>query len=258
MFLKEETIFTTDQFAIIDADCIKGNVIVLLKGKGENIIQLNGKPVLTGPAGHSKIRFTKDHFCLLNDSTLSFYTQKGEWVSNYYIGNDIFELFPYRQGVLCVYGDEGVFGKGIEKNRLSYVSLTQGVESYYGIAAQHNLLYEALFARYKPYACLHWGTDELILLNEQLEKEKSLKVPFGIGNVISFALSYEYGVFIEEDRLWLWEFGTTGKVSEYHGSYPYNTRAIFHRHEYLFLSASHQEVRAFKPVISKYLQHVSD
>lgn len=102
MHLSEETIYTNKQLLILDADCKKEQTIVLLKGKGENIVQLNGETIFTGPTGHHKIRFTKEHFCLLSDSTLSFYKLNGEFVSECDIGTNVFELFPYRQGVLCI------------------------------------------------------------------------------------------------------------------------------------------------------------
>jgi len=43
----------------------------------------------------------------------------------------------------------------------------------------------------------------LVLLNEQLEEEKVMKIPFDTGNLITFALTYKYGVFIEENRLYM-------------------------------------------------------
>lgn len=255
MYLKEETVFTRNQWPIIDADCKKDLVIVLLKGKGENRVQLNDKTIFTGPTGFYKIRFTKEHFCLLNHTTLSFYTLTGEFVYECEVGNHISELFPYRQGVLCIYGDEGVFGKKIGKNRLNYSAPFQKPESYYDIAVQNDLLYEARFARYKPYACLSFSmeTNELLLLNEQLERKKTIEVPFHTGNVFTFALTHEFGVFIEENRLWLWNFETTGRVSEYPGEFSNNTRAIFSRHEFLFMTVSDHEVRVFKPVVNSYL-----
>ena len=51
MCLKEETIFTNNQ-VIIDADCRKDDLIVLLKGSGENSIQLNGNVILKTSPGH--------------------------------------------------------------------------------------------------------------------------------------------------------------------------------------------------------------
>ncbi|MGK7377632.1 hypothetical protein ACSFXN_07295 [Planococcus sp. 1R117A] len=250
MFIKEEVIYTSDQLVILDADCKKDQVIVLLKGRGENIVELNGNKILTGRTGYSKIRFVKDHFCLLNDSTLSFYTLRGELVSECDVGNDIFELFPYREGVLCVYGDEGVFGKKLGKNRLNYAAPFHKPESFIDIALQNKLLYEVLFARYKPYACLSWETRELLFMNEQLEKENTLEIPFNPGNVMAFALTHEFGVFIEESKLWCWEFQTTGHVSESLRAFPYATRAIFQRHDFLFLTISDYEVRAFKPFVN--------
>jgi hypothetical protein len=252
MHLKEETIFKSDQLLILDADCKKDDVIVLLKGKGENIVRINDNPVLVCPAGHRKIRFTKNHFCLLNDSTLSFYTLTGELVSEWNVGKDIFELFPYKQGVLCVYGDEGVFGEKDGKNKLNYASPFQKPESCYDIAVQNNILYEPLFARCKPYACLNWKTNELLFLNEWLERDRALKVPFETGNVIAFAITSEVGVFIEEHKLWTWEFEITGRVSVYPGEFFSNTRAIFNRHEFLFVNVLDHEVRSFKPIANKF------
>lgn len=252
MVLKEETIFTSSGMVIIDADCKKGNVLVLLKGNGENIIQMNGEPILKVPTGHSRIRFTKENFCLLNDKTLSFYSVAGEFVSSCQIGNDVFELFPYQDGVLCIYGDEGVYGKKLGKNRLNYAAPYQNPESYFDIAVQNNLLYDAHFARYKPFACLSWGINELLFLNEQLKRERTIEVPFETGNTIAFALTYDFGVFIEESKLWLWHFESSGQVSEYPGEFSYNTRAIYNRHEYMFLTVSDFEVQAFKPVFEGY------
>lgn len=255
MHLKEKTLFRSDQWPLIDADCQKDLVIVLLKGKGENIVQLNSKTIFTGPAGFSKIRFTKEHFCLLSHTTLSFYTLTGALVSECEVGNDIFELFPYRQGVLCSYGDEGVFGEKIGKNRLNYASPFQHPESYYDLAIQNELVYEPLFARYKPYACLGFSMEPhaLLFLDAQLKRERTMDVPFRTGNVIAFSLTYEFGVFVEENKLRIWEFETTGQVSEYPGEFTYNTRAIFSRHEYLFLTVSEHEVRVFKPIMNRYL-----
>jgi len=255
MQLKEETIFKSHQWLVIDADCKKELVIVLLKGKGENSVQLNGHTIFTGPTGFSKIRFTTEHFCLLNHTTLSFYTLSGEFVFECEVGNDVFELFPYRQGVLCIYGDEGVFGKKLGKNRLNYAAPFQGPASYYDTASQNNLLYDVLFARYKPYACLSFSmeSNELLFLDAKLKKERAMRIPFGPGNIIAFALTYEFGVFIEENRLWLWEFETTGQVSEYPGVFACTTRAIFTRHAYLFMTVSDHEVRVFKPAATPYL-----
>lgn len=56
MHLKEETLFSSTQWSIIDADCKSNLVVVLLKGKGENIVQING------PTGFSKIRFITEGF----------------------------------------------------------------------------------------------------------------------------------------------------------------------------------------------------
>lgn len=250
MLIKEETVYKNNQQLILDADCKKEDVIVLLKGKGENSVQLNGNTVLTGTTGYRKIRFTKEHFCLLNDSTLSFYTLKGELVSQCDIGEDVFELFPYRQGVLCIYGDEGAFGEKLGENRLNYAAPLHKPESFYDIAVQHNLLYDFLFARYKPYACIGWATDELFFLNEQLGRAKTLKFPFDPGNTIAFALTYEYGVFLERKRIWLWDFKKPVQFFEYPGEFSYKTRAIFNRHEYLFLTVMDYELKVFKPILS--------
>lgn len=250
MHLSEETIYTNKLLLILDADCKKEQTIVLLKGKGVNIVQLNGETIFTGPTGHHKIRFTKEHFCLLNDSTLSFYKLKGEYVSECDIGTNVFELFPYRQGVLCIYGDEGIFGEKMGNNRLNYAAPLAKPESYLETALENKILYDALFARYKPFACLGWESDELIFLNDKLKKEKAIKVPFATGNIIAFALTYEFGAFIEETRFWLWDFEANGKFLEYPGDFSYNTRAIFHRHEYLFMSVFEHEVQVFKPANS--------
>lgn len=248
MYLKEETIFTSEQ-VIIDADCKKDDLIVLLKDTGENIVQLNGKIILNISSGHRMIRFTKDYFCLLYNTTLSFYTLTGEFVSESEVGSHIHQLFPYKEGVLCIYGDQGVYGKGTGKNILNYVSPFHNPESFYDIAFQYKLSYDALFARYKPYACINPLRNELVLFNEQLEKEKTMKIPFDTGNVITFALTYKYGVFIEENKLCVWEFETTERVAESYREFSYNARAIFHRHEFLFIETSDYKIRIFMPIV---------
>lgn len=248
MQLIEETIFTNSRYTIIDADCKKENVIVLLKGNGENLVQLNGETILTVHTGHNRIRFTKEHFCLLNYTTLTFYNLSGEVVSTCDVGTYIFDLFPYKEGIICSYGDQGVYGNRLGKNRLIYAYPHHNPESYFDIAVENSLLYEAMLARYKPYACVSWGIDELVLLNDDFKKEKTLTIPFESGNVIAFALSYEFGVFIEEHKFWLWEFETTGAVSDHPGKFSHNTRGIFHRHEFLFLTVSDHEVKVFKPI----------
>ncbi|WP_148629643.1 hypothetical protein [Bacillus sp. E214] len=248
MNLIEEIIFTSKQ-VIIDADCKKEDLIVLLKNTGENTVQLNGELILTLPKGHHIIRFTKDHFCLLYNTTLSFYSLTGKFVSEFEVGSHIHELFPYKDGVLCTYGDEGVYGEGIGNNILNYVSPFSGLESFYNKAIHYNLDYNPLFARYKPYAGINPERNELVLLNEQLEEEKTMKIPFDTGNLITFALTYKYGLFIEENKLCVWEFETTKCILEYKREFSSKIRAIFHRHDFSFIEISDYEVKGFMPVV---------
>lgn len=254
MHLQEETLYKSGKWPIIDADCKNNLVLVLLKGKGENRVELNGKTIFIGSTGYTKIRFTKGHFCLLNYTTLSFYTLAGEFVSECDVGNSIFELFPYRQGVLCSYGDEGVFGEKIGKNRLNYAAPYQHPESHYAAAIQNQLLYDPLFSRHKPYACLGFSmeSNELFFLDAQLKKQRTLNVPFDTSNVIAFSLTYEFGVFLKETKILLWDFETTEQVFEQPGEFDYKTRAIFSRHEYLFLTATDHEVKVFTPIMNSF------
>lgn len=253
MRLQENTLYESEKLPIIDADCKNHQILVLLKGKGENLVQLNGKTIIPGSTGHSKIRFTKEHFCLSNDKTLSFYTLAGEFVSDCEVGPFIFELMPYRQGVLCSYGDEAVFGNRIGQNRLNYAAPFQQLESCYDIAVQNQLLYDPLFARHKPYACLGFRTEsnELLFLDARLKKQKALDAPFDTGNVIAFALTHELGVFLKENQFIVWEFGTAGKVMDYPGSFDYNTRSIFTRHESMFLTVSDYKAQVLKLMASE-------
>lgn len=252
MFIKEETLFTSHQ-VIIDADCKKDSILILLQGAGENTVQLDGKPILAASPHHDKVRFTQNHFCLLNrlEKKISFYTLSGELVSEDDVGHDVFELFPYKEGVVCSYGDEGVFGDDLGKNMLNYFAPSQTPESFYESAVQNNVLYDALFARHKPYACISWQNNELIFLNDKLEREKAIALPVVPMHLIAFALTYEFGVFIENNKIWLWNFETSGDVLAYPAEYAYTTRAIYHTHEYLFLTVSTHEVRAFKPFMSE-------
>ena len=120
MFIQEEVLFNSDK-EIIDADCKRSSIIVLLKSKGETTVQLDGETILLASSHHYRIRFTSTHFCLLDrlESKLSFYTLTGTFVSEHDTGNDVYELFPYKEGVLCSYGDEGVFRDNLGKNMLN-------------------------------------------------------------------------------------------------------------------------------------------
>lgn len=242
MNIIEETIFTSEHF-IIDADCKNDNVIVLLKGKGENIVQLNGKTILHLPSGHHMIRFTKNHFCLLYNSTLSFYSLEGDFLYETEVGSHISELFPYQDGVLCIYSDEGVFGNGLGRNILNYVEPFQKAKSFYTIATQYNLTYDALFARFKPYACIDPKRNELVFVDKNLKKIKSTTIPFEVGNVLTFALTYKNGIFIEKDKIRFWEFETAEQVFECNWNFSYYTRAIFHRHQFLFMEILNDKIR---------------
>ena len=245
VFLKEEAVFTNNQ-VIIDADCRKDNLIVLFKGSGENSIQLNGNVILKTSPGHRLIRFTKNHFCLLYNSQLSFYSFSGEFVSKHAVGPYIHELFPFQEGVLCIYGDEGVYGKGIGNTILIYASPFKSPKSFNELAIQYDLSYDVLFARNKPYACLNPVSNEILVINKKLEVEKTIEIPFNTENVIAFALTYNLGVFIEEKVLRGWNF-ETNLVQEHYGEFSKNTRAIYHRHHFMFINVSDHTIRVFKP-----------
>ncbi|MCJ1908958.1 hypothetical protein [Planococcus ruber] len=88
-------------------------------------------------------------------------------------------------------------------------------------------------------------------MDAQLKKQKALAAPFDTGNVIAFALTHELGVFLKENQFIVWEFGTTGKVMDYPGSFGYNTRAIYARHESMFLTVSDYKVRVLKLMASE-------
>lgn len=251
MFIQEEVLFKSDK-EILDADCKRNSIIVLLKGRGETIVQLDGKTILLGSPHHYKVRFTASHFCLLDylEAKLSFYTLAGAFVSEHHTGHDVYELFPYKDGVLCSYGDEGAFGEDLGKNMLNYFAPLQEPESFLERAIENNLLYDPLFVRHKPFACIGWQNNELILLNSELEPQKVMELPISPMHLIAFALTYEYAIFIENNKIWLWKFEESADITEYPAEYSYRTRSIYHRHEYLFLTVAAHEVLAFKPVMS--------
>lgn len=252
MFIQEEVLFKSEK-KILDADCKRNSIIVLLKGKGESIVQLDGKTILLASPHHYNIRFTAAHFCLLDrlEAKLSFYTLTGAFVSEHDTGHDVYELFPYKDGVMCSYGDEGAFGEGLGKNMLNYFAPLQEPESFIERAIENNLLYDPLFVRHKPFACISGQDNELIFLNGELEPQKAMELPILPMHLIAFALTYEYAVFIENNKIWLWKFEESADITEYPAEYSYKTRAIYHRHKYLFLTVSTHEVRAFKPVMSE-------
>lgn len=75
-----------------------------------------------------------------------------------------------------------------------------------------------------------------------------MEIPFDSGNTFALALTYEFGVFVEERKVRLWDFENTGKVTEYPGDFTYRTRGIFHHHEFLFLTVSDHEVWVSMPM----------
>ncbi|MBU9671908.1 hypothetical protein KTG14_00545 [Planococcus sp. CP5-4_YE] len=252
MFIQEEVLFKSEK-KILDADCKRNSIIVLLKGKGESIVQLDGKIILLASPHQYNIRFTASHFCLLDrlEAKLSFYTLTGDFVSEHDTGHDVYELFPYKGGVLCSYGDEGAFGEDLGKNMLNYFAPLREPESFIKRAIENNLLYDPLIVRHKPFACISWQNNELIFLNGELQQQKAMELPILPMHLIAFALTYEYAVFIENNKIWLWKFEGSADITEYPAEYSYKTRAIYHRHKYLFLTVSDHEVRAFKPVMSE-------
>ena len=243
--LMEERIITSEQL-IIDADVKQECIILLLKGKGENTVQLNSDSILKVASGHQMIRFTKEHFCLLNGSILAFYTLAGEYVSEYEVGAHIHELFSFKDGVLCIYGDQGVYGQGRGRNLLNYVSPYDPPASFYDIAVRYELDYDSLFARHKPCACLNQSTNEMILFNEQLKVDRTMYIPFQTGNVIAFALTHQFAIFIEEDKLYKWDYQKMNRAEVFPGAFSYRTRSIYHRNEFQFIERSEYAVRMFK------------
>lgn len=203
--LLKQSIYSTES-TIIDADCDHSNLIVLLKAQGEAIVELNGQKLMNCAPHCHLIRLTKKHFCLLESTTLHFYSFTGQLLSSVHIGSNISQLFPYKEGVICSYTDEGVFGNDIGKNILNFAAPNKPLQSMGDFAHLHHFLYDVAFSRFKPLAAITFNTNEILLFDDQLQLTKKLLPPLELGNVISFSIDFEKVIFLEEHQLIVWHY----------------------------------------------------
>ncbi|MBQ0137769.1 MAG: hypothetical protein KBT36_00560 [Kurthia sp.] len=116
---RKESIYTST-INIIDADFHRNQFIVLKKDKQQLCVEINQIPIMMVSTNNYLVRFTKNHFCLVELDLLRFYTLGGQLVSSVHVGQHIHELIPFQEGVICIYGDQGVFGDGLGQTYLEF------------------------------------------------------------------------------------------------------------------------------------------
>lgn len=203
--LAKEIIYKNDH-TIIDADFCQHQSIVLLKNKNEQYVELNNTLLMYVSNHTYMIRFTKQHFCLLEANSLHFYTLTGDYISTVNVGSHIHQLQPFKDGVICIYGDEGVFGNDIGQNILNFAQPNKPLQSFVEIALQYDFSFDALFARFKPLAAINTTSNRILLFNENLVVQKMLTPSLQLGNVLAFAITYESAFFIKEHQIVIWDY----------------------------------------------------
>lgn len=242
--LKKELIYSTES-TIIDADCDHSNLIVLLKGQGEAKVELNGQFLFNCSAQCHLIRLTKNHFCLLELPNLHFYSLQGQHISSVHIGCHISQLFPYKEGVFCIYTDEGVFGDGVGKNILNFAAPKQNLQSLSDFALSSDFLYDAIFARFKPFAAIPFKRNEILLFDDQLQLKNQLQPPLDLGNVISFSIDFEKVIFLEENQIIVWYYLNNRDFSIVPYHYKALPQTINFRHSAQFIEVLKHEIFTF-------------
>lgn len=239
--LFKEPIYST-QSEIIDADCDHSNLIVLFKARGEATIELNGQKLINCSPHCHLIRLMKNHFCLLESTILHFYSFTGQRLSSVHIGRNISQLFPYKEGVICSYTDEGVFGNDIGKNILNFAEPNKSLQSMEDFAHTHHFSYDAAFARFKPFAAIPFNTNEILLFDDQLQLKNKLQPPLELGNVISFSIDFEKVIFLEEHQMIVWHYLNDRDLTTLPYIYQAFPQTINFRHSAQFIEVSRHDI----------------
>lgn len=191
---------------IIDADLKNEDLIVLIQDKGQLVVELNTIPLLTVPTTSYLIRFTKQYFCILIADTVNFYTLNGEFISSTFVGKHVHQLFPYNDGVICIYGDQGVFSDDLGANILNFAQPNSPLQSLEELAHEYSFSFDTLFTRSKPIAAISHTDNAILLFDEQLKEISKLPAPFDLSNTFAFSLTFDSAFFIEEQQIIIWRY----------------------------------------------------
>lgn len=241
ILIENKRIYSSEK-SIIDADVKNDELLILMEGSGENSVELNGVHLLHVSKESNLICFTKDGFCIVAANKLSFYTKVGEMVSVVHVGKHIHQLFPFNKGVLCIYGDEGVFGNDVGQQIVNFAEPNKPLQSLENFALQYDFSFDLLIAKAKPLAIIDLKENAIRFFNAQLEEEKILSVPFLVGHIQSFAITFDTAIFVEDEQIIIWPYL---KGSDYL-QYPVKTttalQTINFRHTGHFIEVKSNEI----------------
>lgn len=243
--IHKDTVYTSSK-KIIDADIKNGDTLAIIKGSQNLSIELNGTHLIDIEAHHFLIRFTKSHFCILQSSKLSFYTMQGEKISTVYIGENISQLFPFQDGVICSYRDEGVFGDDFGQHILHFAEPNKPLKSLEDFALQHNFLFDPLFTRFKPLAAISHNDDSILLFDEKLALQNKLEPLIPLGNVLAFSLSYDTAIFLEEHQFIVWPYLKGHEYYVIPNTFTQLPQTINFRDDGCFIEINEHEVIRYK------------
>lgn len=246
IFEVHNEIIHTNSKKIIDADSKNGDILAIVKDTNHLSVEFNGLHLIDIETHHYLIRFTKSHFCVLQSSKLSFYTMQGEKISTVHIGKNISQLFPYQDGVICSYRDEGVFGDDIGQHILHFAQPNKPLQSLEDFALQHDFLFDPLFTRFKPLAAISHNDDSILLFDEKLTLQNKLEPLIPLGNVLAFSLSYNTAIFLEEHQFIIWPYLEGHEYYVIPNTFTQLPQTINFRDDGCFIEINEHEVIRYK------------
>lgn len=232
--LIKETIYTSER-TIIDADFKDAQLLVLLEEKNQLAIELNQIHLMNVSKNHYMIRFTKQHFCVLELNLLHFYTLDGVLISTTDVGHHVHHLFPFKEGVICSYGDEGVFGSGLGQNILNFAQPNNALQSLEEIAQLYDFSFDSLFAKFKPLAGLQTTENKLLLFNENFTLQQSFAAPIDLSNTLAFVVTHEAAFFMEEHQIIIWPYTDGENYTVIPNEIKTFPQAVYYREDHYFL-----------------------
>ena len=138
MNLIKETLCKTNR-TIIDADVSPQMTAVLVKGKGENIVTINGNDAFSVSTDFYMIRILDDSLAIYDGKKISFFTVDGKCIQEVAVGEYLFDMIPMRSSVICTYRDQGVYGHQLGEQRIVVVDKNGNVASYQDFAIRHEI-----------------------------------------------------------------------------------------------------------------------
>ncbi len=239
MNFTQEILYKTNR-TIIDADVSSQMLAVLHKGKGENVVTMNGCDVFTVSAHSYMIRILDEELVIYDGESLQFFTLDGKCMRKVKVGSHLFDLLPMKGAVACTYRDQGVYGHELGEERIVVVYKDGTVKSQRSFAIDHQLNFDIRFARVKPYACMSTETNTIVHFTADFELQKTVQCPFKIADFIAMSYRYPFFIFVEENRVIF--FHENGTFRETNDSFSYKVRSNYHRGPFVFLEVLEHEV----------------